>query len=85
MDEKILKGLNETIEKLRKDNNLLWKYKEAYYDLEKQCRDLFKKLDVKRKVINITGYKKDEPLVGYRLMILDDIDTPEGMFIKVQL
>ena len=85
MDEKILKGLNKTIEKLREENNTLWRYKEAFFDMERRCIELKKQLEIKRNVVTIIGYKKDDPLVAYSLMILDSIDTSEGLFIKVQL
>ena len=85
MEDKVIKGLTKTIEKLREEQGTLWHYKEAFFDMEKRCRELTRQLEIKRNTCKIIGYKKDDLLTGYHLMIIDQIDTPEGMFIKVQL
>ena len=83
--EEIIKGLTKTIDKLRKEKELLWEYKEAFFNIENRCRELTRRLKIKRNTVRITGYKKDDLSTGYILQIIDKIDTPEGMSIKVQL
>jgi len=85
MKAETIKGLTKTIDKLRKENELLWKYKEAFLDMNRRCSELTRQLEIKRKCISVIGLKTEDGKINYVLPIIDAIDTPDGMFIKVHL
>jgi hypothetical protein len=85
MESETIKGLTKTIDKLRKDNELLWKYKEAFLYMDRCCRELTRQLEIKRKCVRVIGLKTEDEKISYVLPIIDAIDTPDGMFIKVHL
>ena len=77
------KGLTNTIHKLRKQNETLWKYKEAFKDAVVKAEHLEKQLSVKRNVVKIIGRTGKDTL--YALMIKDIQDTIDGLYIEVYL
>lgn len=81
----IYETLTKKIEELSKELEKAGQYREAFFDINRKCSELTRQLERKRKVVCVSGYKNEDLKCEYRLLILDVIDTPEGIFIKVLL
>ena len=76
-------ALTKKIEELYEELREARKYREWFLDNEEKVRELQRQLEIKRKVNRIEGYKAKDLDTGYVLKIIDSIDTPDGLFIKV--
>ena len=74
--------LTEKVKKLEEENKELYSFKEEFLRQCETVRRLERALEVKRKVLKVVG-KKDKDC--YALMVTKAVDTPDGMYIEVEL
>lgn len=90
MENKVIEGLGKTIDKLRREVELLTGYEDLSKELARKLEMTEKQLRVKNNVCRIEGYfERDlykgikEPTNIYVLQIDKIEDTREGMYIRV--
>ena len=76
------RNLSEKVSRLQEEVRELAKFKEMWLEQQRLIERLDKQLEVKRKVMKVLG-ARDGDLCD--LMVLEAHDTPEGMYIKVEL
>ena len=76
-----IRGLTDTLEKLRNKISELSKYEEMFNDLSIVCEAQKKQLEMKRSVGRVEQVKDN---CIYILQITEVLDTPEGLLIRTK-
>ena len=78
---KTIRGLTDTLEKLRNKISELSKYEKMFNDLSIAYEAQKKQLEMKRSVVRVEQVKDN---CIYILQITEVLDTPEGLLIRTK-